>query len=121
MARPVPEPHPGWRFPRAPGRLPGPRTVRGMRGIHLGLRARSGMGAPGMSRHDLTRYEVLFGKANGSAGYAPGDITITVDAPDEQTALVLAGVQLGERMPYGWAATDRKSTRLNSSHVALSR
>lgn len=57
-----------------------------------------------MSGQDLTRFEVLFGKPGGSAGYAPGDVTIPVDAPDEQTALVLAGVQLGERMPYGWAA-----------------
>jgi hypothetical protein len=72
-----------------------------------------------MSAQDLTRYEVLFGKPGGSAGYTPGDVTIPVNAPDEQTALVLAGVQIGERMPYGWAsARVVKAIRSETEHAA---
>lgn len=51
------------------------------------------------------KYQVLIGLPNGSAGYAPGDVTVPVDAEDEDelTAALQAGVQIGERMPSGWA------------------
>lgn len=67
------------------------------------------------------RYQVLIGRP-GKAGYEPGDVTIQVDdAPDEQTAVLLAGVQIGERMPFGWAGPRVvKSVISEAEHAASS-